>query len=73
MTDYLKIKFETTDSTRLMERIKTEIIQKKLSRNADPLFWKNGLFDLSDIAKSNTISIPFNAAEIIQAAEAVRQ
>ncbi len=73
MTDYLKIKFETTDSIRLMERIKTEIIQKKLIRNADPLFWKNGLFDLSDIAKSNTISIPFNAAEIIQAAEAVRQ
>ena len=73
MTDYLKIKFETSDSTRLVERIKDEVIQQQLSKNADPLFWKNGLFDLADIAKSNTISIPFNASEIVQAAEAVRQ
>ena len=73
MTDYLKIKFETSDSTRLVERIKDEVIQQQLSKNADPLFWKNGLFDLADIAKSNTISIPFNASEIVQAAEAFMQ
>ena len=55
MTDYLKIKFETSDSTRLVERIKDEVIQQQLSKNADPLFWKNGLFDLADIAKSHHI------------------
>lgn len=71
MTDYLTAKFQATGPA-LVQRIKEEIIQGHLSRDADPLFWKNGLFDLSNIAKCNTISVPFNASEIVAAAEQVK-
>jgi len=73
MTDYLKVKFETTDEGTLVRRIKEEVIQGKLGEKADPLFWRNSLFNMSEIAKSNTISVPFNASEIVQAAEQVKQ
>ncbi len=71
MTDYLTAKFQATGPA-LVQRVREEIIQGHLSRDADPLFWKNGLFDLSNIAKCNTISVPFNASEIVEAAEQVK-
>ncbi len=72
MTDYLSTKYQAAGPA-LVEKIKNDIIQGHLSANANPLFWKNGLFDLSAIAKNSTISVPFNATEIVQAAEQTAQ
>lgn len=72
MTEYLSTKYQAVGPA-LVEKIKTDIIQGYLSANANPLFWKNGLFDLSAIAKNSTISVPFNATEITKAAEQTAQ
>lgn len=67
--DYLKIKFDTTDSTRLQERIKTEIIQNKLADRSEPMFWCSPMFSIADVARNCVLSVPFNVPEIVQAAE----
>ena len=67
--DFLQIKFATTDPIVLKSRIKDEIIEKQLSKKADPLFWKNSLFHMDEVAKNCTISVPFNTPEIVDAAE----
>lgn len=69
ITDYLKMKFQTTDGDQLVRSIKSYIIQGQLTPNSNPLFWKNGLFDLQQVAKNCTISVPYNASEIVQAAK----
>lgn len=71
MTDYLTAKYQAVGDA-LIQRIKEDVILGHLSRDADPLFWKNGLFDLSAIAKNSTISVPFNAVEIVSAAEQLK-
>lgn len=67
--DFLQIKYNTTDPIRLQSEIERDIIQDKLDTKADPLFWRNSLFNLNQIAKNSTISVPYNTPEIIQAAE----
>lgn len=71
--DYLKIKFETADSNRLQEKIKTEILQGKLSGRSEPLFWCNSMFNIDEVARNCVLSIPFNVPEIVNAAEEFRQ
>lgn len=73
ITDYLKIKFQTTDGDQLIQAIKNYIIQGRLTPNSNPLFWKNGLFNLQDVAKYCTVSVPFNATEIAQAANETKE
>ena len=67
--DFLQIKYATTDPVILQRKIKEDIIQNRLDTKADPLFWKNSLFSLDQIAKNCTISVPYNTPEIVQAAE----
>ena len=67
--DFLQIKFNTTDPIILKNRIKTDIIQAQLATKADPLFWRNSLFHMDEVAKNSTISVPFNTPEIVEAAE----
>lgn len=72
ITDYLKIKFQTTDGAQLTQAIKSNIIQGQLTPNSNPLFWKNGLFNLQQVAKNCTVSVPFNATEIVAAANELK-
>lgn len=69
ITDYLKMKYGTDNGTLLTQRIKEDIIQGRLTPNSNPLFWRNSLFDLSQVARNCTVSVPFNATEIVAAAE----
>lgn len=71
--DYLKIKFETEDSNRLQEKIKSEILQGKLSGRSEPLFWCNSMFNIDEVARNCVLSVPFNVPEIVNAAEEFRQ
>ena len=67
--DFLQIKFNTTDPIVLKNRIKTDIIQDQLATKADPLFWRNSLFHMDEVARNSTIFVPFNTPEIVYAAE----
>ena len=65
--DYLKIKFETTDPTRLQKKVYEEIISP-LGNRAKPMFWiDNDTFSLSDAMTLSLLSIP-NISDFIQAA-----
>ena len=65
--DYLKIKFETTDPTRLQKKVYEEIITP-LGSKAAPMFWtENGIYSLADSASMGYLSIP-NISDFIQAA-----
>lgn len=63
--DFLEIKFPIM----LKNRVKEDIIQSQLATSADPLFWRNTLFHMDEMAKNSTISVPFNSPEIVKAAE----
>jgi len=67
--DYLKIKFNTTDSSKLKERIKGDIIQDRLADRSEPMFWCSSMFNIGDVASNCVLSVPFNVPEIVQAAE----
>lgn len=67
--DYLKIKFDTSDSAKLKDRIKNEIIQNKLADRSEPMFWCNPMFSIDEVTRNCVLSIPFNVPEIVQAAE----
>lgn len=67
--DYLKIKFSTADPVVLKQKIKGTIIQNVLSNKAEPMFWTNSLFNMNQIAKLSTLSVPFDAVQIVEAAE----
>ncbi len=67
MTDYLKIKYDTTDDTILAQRIKTDILQDKLWDKSSPLFWQNNMYK-SNYAIHSTLTIPYDASEIKNAA-----
>lgn len=71
--DYLKIKFGTSDSNKLQDKIKTEIIENKLSDRSEPLFWCNSMFSIDNVATNCVLSVPFNVPEIVQAAEEFRK
>lgn len=71
--DYLKIKFDTTESAKLQERIKTEIIQNRLADRSEPMFWCNPMFSTGEVARNCVLSVPFNVPEIVQAAEEFSQ
>lgn len=71
--DYLKIKFDTTDSSKLQEKIKTDIIQSKLADRSEPMFWRNPMFSIDEVARNCVLSVPFNVPEIVQAAEEFSQ
>lgn len=66
--DYLKLKFDTTDSAKLQEKIKTEIIQNKLADRSEPMFWCSSMFSIDDVARNCVLSVPFNVPEIVNAA-----
>lgn len=66
--DYLKLKFDTTDSSKLQEKIKTEIIQNKLADRSEPMFWCNSMFNIDEVARNCVLSVPFNVPEIVNAA-----
>ncbi|MEI3282051.1 MAG: hypothetical protein V8R61_04790 [Enterocloster sp.] len=53
------------DPVILQRKIKEDIIQNRLDTKAEPLFWKNSLFNLDQIAKNCTISVPYNTLEIV--------
>ncbi len=72
MIDYLKVKYKTTDEVTLTKAIKEDVIQGHLIEKAVPLFWRNGLFNLDSIAQMKTISVPFNASAIVDAANQVK-
>lgn len=67
MTDYLREKFQTENSTLLTDKIKTNIIEEKLWKDSTPLFWLNTMYQ-KETGKQNTLTVPFDAAEIKQAA-----
>lgn len=67
--DFLQIKFGTTNPVMLKDQIRQQIIEDQLSAKADPLFWRNSLFHMDEVAKNCTISVPFNTPEIVEAAE----
>lgn len=66
--DYLKIKFEETDPTRLRKRIYDEIIQPAYN-DASPLFWSDSIYDISDASKVGYCSVPDTSPEIKGAAD----
>lgn len=69
ITDYLRVKYQTTDAMTLSKRIHEEIIEKDLKQRSKPLLWKNPLFNLSHVVTGGYIQVPFNSPEIREAAE----
>ena len=67
MTDYLKEKFGVDNPTMLEQKIKDEIIRKKLWSKSKPLFWKN-YFYYNQIGEQNVLTVPYDASEICHAA-----
>ncbi len=68
MTDYLKVKYDdVTTPEELAERIEKDIMHDKLWNKSTPLFWKHSVYG-TDTGKHTTLTIPYDAAEIKQAA-----
>lgn len=67
--DFLHSKFNTTDPIMLKNRIRKDIIQDHLAREAKPLFWRSPGVDRYAVGRSSTIFVPFNVPEIVEAAE----
>lgn len=67
MTDYLKERFTVDNSALLVSEIKKNIIQDKLWDKSTPLFWRNSMCK-SDLGLKTTLTVPYDAAEIKQAA-----
>lgn len=71
--DYLKLKFDTTDSSKLKDKIKTEIIQDTLAGRSEPMFWCSSMFSIDEVARNCVLSVPFNVPEIVEAAKEFSQ
>lgn len=68
MIDYLKIKFNTEDSTMITSKVYGEIVQP-LSQKAAPLFWLDGSkYQISSAGELGFCTVPQISPEIIAAA-----
>lgn len=72
LTDYLTIRFNTTDPAQLTNRVYKDILEP-LREKAEALFWKASGFDITVAQPLGYISIPDSAAVIISAADKLVQ
>lgn len=68
LTDYLEIRFNTSDLAKLTNHVYKDIL-KPLKDKAEALFWKASGFDISAAQPLGYISIPDTAAVILAASE----
>lgn len=66
--DYLRVKFDETDPSRLRKRIYDEIVYPAYN-DASPLFWADSIYDISDASKIGYCSVPETSPEIQGAAD----
>ena len=66
--DYLKVKFDETDPSRLRKKIYDEIVYPAYN-DASPLFWADSIYDISDASKIGYCSVPETSPEIQGAAD----
>lgn len=72
MTDYLREKFQTTDTAQLSQAIRKQILEEQLKTNSNPLFWLDPMYHTDDkTSRKNTITVPYDSAEIKDAANAL--
>lgn len=67
ITDYLQIKFDTTNPEVLKHKIYEEIVLP-LGDRSTPMFWTNSIYQLSDSKAMGYISVPVVSDEIKSAA-----
>ncbi len=72
MTDYLREKYGVDSSDILAQAIERNIIQQVLWDKSTPLFWQNPAYNNNTIYNHITLTIPYDSAEIIKAAEDYR-
>lgn len=68
ITNYLELRFDTTDPGKLGKNVYDEILEP-LTRKADALFWKAPGFDITVAQLIGYVSIPDSASVIIEAAD----
>lgn len=66
--DYLQVKFDETDPSRLRKKIYDEIVYPAYN-DASPLFWADSIYDISDASKIGYCSVPETSPEIQGAAD----
>lgn len=72
MTDYLREKFQTSDTAQLSQAIRKQILEEQLKDKSTPLFWLNPMYHTDDkTSRKNTITVPYDSAEIKSAATAL--
>lgn len=67
MSSYLQDKYKTTDPARLIERIRSDIMNK-LDDSATPLFWTSSSYNISSASKIGYITYPSVSVEVGEAA-----